>query len=120
MTCVMTCVTMIKNEPKRMYSKSGKEISNFTGSVRRNGKDTGYDIFQFEAWEEKAKYINDYFHSGDLVSVVCRPQSQKYKRKDGTVLTFIKFRIIEINLIRHKRDAVTEISSFGGVDIPEL
>lgn len=120
MTCVMTCIAMIKNEPKRIYSKTGKEISNFIGSVKRNGKDTGYDIFQFEAWETKAKYINDYFHSGDLISVVCRPFSQKYKRKDGTVLTFIKFRVIEVSLVKPKTSRTTDISSFGGIDIPEL
>ncbi len=115
-----TCAGYIAREPRRRYSKSNIEVSNFQVMVKDNywkGKNH-YDVFMFEAWKETANYINSYLHAGDYVHFVARPRNYCYKKKNGTMVESILFRVIEIEFISHRQRKL--LNQFGGLDVKEF
>lgn len=106
-------------EPKRCYSKDGNDISNFWLLIKRSDRTKSYDSLKFEAYGTIAKYINDYLHKGDLVSVRSRPVTKKYKHgKTGETRFGVVFRVSTIEFICHRNRLM--LNQFGESEFPEL
>lgn len=119
MVSCYVCVGSVLNEPRRNYKKDGTEVSSFWLLIKRNDKMNNYDYLKFEAYASVAKFINDYIHIGDVVSVRSRPVSIKYKhKKTGEMRHGIIFRVAMLEFICHKKRLM--INEFGGSEFPEL
>jgi single-strand DNA-binding protein len=58
---------------------SGKAVMNFNIAVpRRFGKDTA-DFFSCTAWENTARFIEQYFEKGSMIAVIGRLQTRSWE-----------------------------------------
>ena len=103
------------------YTGNGKAVASFTLAVDRAGKDGGADFIPCVAWEKTAKFLEQYFHKGDLCLVNGRMQSRDYEDKNGNKRTAYEVVVREVNFCGGKRNdsgvKFTEITEDDG-DLP--
>ena len=75
-------------DPELRYTQAGKPVASFSLAVDRDFKDKASgeratDWIPVVAWEARAKFVQQYFHKGQLAVVEGRLQIRDWTDKDG-------------------------------------
>jgi len=74
----------ITKDVENRFTTGGKQVVSFTIACNEKfGKEDHVEFVNCIAWEQTAKFINDYLGKGSLVLVSGRMQTRKYE-KDGS------------------------------------
>ena len=75
-------------DPELRYTQAGKPVASFSLAVDRDFKDKASgerdtDWIPVVAWEARAKFVQQYFHKGQMAVVEGRLQIRDWTDKDG-------------------------------------
>jgi single-strand DNA-binding protein len=74
-------------DPELRYTGSGLAVVNFRIAVDRDFKnqqgERETDFINCVAWKQRAEFVSNYIHKGNLVSVDGRLQVRSYETQDG-------------------------------------
>lgn len=99
------------------YTNSGKAVASFTLAVDRAGKDAGTDFVECVAWEHTAKFVEQYFHKGDMCLAEGRLTSRNWEDKNGNKRTSWEVVVSNVNFCGGKNDK-REGGEFKPADAP--
>lgn len=107
----------LTRNPELKTTPSGKEVVTFNLAVNRN-KDTA-DFITCVAWENMAKFMNQYLKQGSLIVVQGSLQTRSYDRKDGSkaMATEVIVSNIEFGESKPKEKAPEQEPNFDEVDV---
>ena len=90
----------LTKDPKFNSYNGGEDgFTNFVLAVTRpNTKNEITDFFSCIAWKEKAKFINQYIHKGDLVAITGVLQTRQYETAQKTKQVMTEIYIEQIDL----------------------
>ncbi len=75
-------------DPELKTTPSGVETITFNIAVNRDyvkqGEERKADFLRCVAWRKTAVFINQYFHKGDGITLVCNARSRSYEANDGS------------------------------------
>lgn len=88
----------ITKEIELKQTTSGKEFANFSIAVNQKGN-KGTDFFNVVSWEDKARFVSQWFKKGDPIFVEGEMHNRSYTDKDGnkrsvTEVTAIQFQFV--------------------------
>lgn len=101
---------------------AGRSVVAFSIAVNRSRKQTDgsyakeTDFIDCQAWEERAEFLNRYFHKGDAICVSGRIQKRQWKSQDGNVRYITEVVAEEILFVGSK---VEKTQKSAEVQIPE-
>lgn len=73
--------------PELKQTNSGKSVCGFTVAVDRNRDREKTDFVPIVAWDKTAKFVNQWFGKGDLITIVGHIEVRSYEDKDGNKRT---------------------------------
>lgn len=73
--------------PELKQTNSGKSVCGFTIAVDRNRDREKTDFVPIVAWGKTAKFVNQWFGKGDLITIVGHIEVRSYEDKDGNKRT---------------------------------
>ena len=71
------------SEPERKTTQSGKTVTTINIAVKRPRVKDVTDFIPLVLWEQKAEYLCNYGHKGDMVAVTGTLTTRKWQDKDG-------------------------------------
>ena len=94
-------------DPELRHTQSNLAVTSFTLAVDRDVKKEGQrdtDFIDCVSWDKKAEFVSKYFHKGQLVAVVGKLQTRKWKDNEGK--TRVAFEVVadEVHFAEGKRD----------------
>jgi single-strand DNA-binding protein len=109
---------MIKN-PELRTTTTGKDVVEFSIAVNKRIKpkdgSADADFFRVTAWEQTARYINDYLGKGRLISVDGRLETRKFTDKDGNAREVVVVVADNVNALDRPKD---DASNAQGTEAP--
>lgn len=118
MQSVYLCYGYLQNDPAPFKLKNGVEGATFNLLIKRNSKKSIYDVFNFKAYNNTAKYVLEWFHKGDCVSLQSRPKLYNVPDGKGGLKEIICFDVKQADFIckRHR----LALDKFGTSTIEEM
>lgn len=99
-------------------TQTGKDVATFTLACDK-GKDAGADFVNCVAWDNTARFIEQYFNKGDMCLVTGRLQSRNYEDSNGNKRTAWEIIVRNADFCGSKKDntAAVEFEEIDG-DLP--
>ena len=79
----ITIMGRLGRDPEVRYTQAGRPVASFSLAVDRDFKDKATDWIPVVAWEALAKFVQQYFHKGQMAVVEGRLQIRDWIDKDG-------------------------------------
>lgn len=117
MQSLYLCFGYLRKDPVQFTTKKGITGAKFNLMIKRNGANI-FDIFNFSAYGQNAKYALENFHSGDCISVQSRPMLYDVKDKNGNMTKMITFVVTHADFICKKNRL--PLDKFGNSLIEEM
>jgi single-strand DNA-binding protein len=110
----VTLVGRLARDPELKKTNSGKSVCSFSVAVSRDYKDAegNYptDFINCVAWEQRADYLSQYAHKGDLIGVIGSWETRKYE-SGGETRTAHECKVKSITILSSiAKKADTDIS----------
>ena len=97
----------LTKDPEARTVKVGREkktVLDFTVAVNGFDKEKPADFIPCTVWEQGAKFLEEFAHKGDLVSVVGSIKTSSYETEDGEKHNVMKVAVNRVNLYNTKKD----------------
>lgn len=110
-------------EPELKTTTSGIETTTFNIAVNRDyvkqGEERKADFLRCVAWRKTAVFINQYFHKGDGITLVCNAQSRTYEANDGSKRYVTEFIVEHVEFpLGRKSDGNGQYNANNGYSAP--
>jgi len=74
---------LVKDPESRTTTKGSISLP-FRIAVDRNDKDRNTDFIDCQEWNTTAKFICQYFHKGDPITIIGKLQTRVWEKEDGS------------------------------------
>lgn len=88
-----------------------KDVLNFTLAVKRPYSTEATDFFQCAAWGQRARFLGQYAHKGDMIGVTGYATVEDYTDKDGIKRKSYRITASEVEIIAHKNSGGAQSGS---------
>ena len=96
----------LTKDPEPRVVKVGREkksVLDFTVAINGFDKENPADFIPCTVWEQGAKFLEEFAHKGDLVSVVGSIKSYSYETDEGETRNGLKVSVARVNLYNTKK-----------------
>lgn len=86
-------------EPESRATENGSISLPFTIAVSRNDKNRNTDFIDCQAWNNTAKFICQYFHKGDPITIIGKIQTRVWEKEDATKIKITEVLVSECGFV---------------------
>ena len=89
-------------DPELKLTKSGKEVASFSIAVDRRYQKGVTDFIRCVAWQQKSKFVCEYFKKGDGIAIEGSLQTQSYEDANGNKRSSTEVNVEEVHFPKQK------------------